>query len=423
MLKKVLQCFLAISVSGLLLSGCAESGTNNDTSSSVKTEQEDKTTGKGDVTLSIWAGKEDQEYINIVTQNFIKEHQNEANIKIEYSPVVEGDVRSALLGNVLKGPDIYTTTDGDIQSLVAGGAASPVVNSDEISSRNTKASIDSVTVYGTIYGYPVTADNGYFLYYNKKYLNDNDVKSLDKILRIAARNRKKFAMDWTSGWYIYSFFGQTGMRVTLGKDGTTNLCNWNNTKGDIKGTDVASALLRIGKNSGFENTKEWIQGMRRGKVIACVSGIWDESTIKNILGENYAATKLPTYTVAGKQIQMASFFGYKTLGVSPYSQHIEWAHKLADYISNEDNQKLRFEMRGQCPSNINASQTDEIIKSQAVSAVLKQSEYSELQRIGGNYWDPVAEFGTIMASGNTDGKPLQEILDDMVTKVKSSALK
>ena len=61
MLKKVLQCFLAISVSGLLLSGCAESGTNNDTSSSVKTEQEDKTTGKGDVTLSIWAGKEEQD--------------------------------------------------------------------------------------------------------------------------------------------------------------------------------------------------------------------------------------------------------------------------------------------------------------------------------------------------------------------------
>lgn len=425
MFKKVLQCFLAVSLSGLLLSGCAKSGTDKDTSSSAKAEQaeqEKKTTGKEDVTLSIWAGKEDQEYITTVTQNFIKEHQNEANITINYSPMVEGDVRSALLGNVLKGPDIYTTTDGDIQSLVAGGAASPVANSDEISSRNTKESIDSVTVYGTVYGYPVTADNGYFLYYNKKYLNDNDVKSLDKILRVAARNRKKFAMDWTSGWYMYSFFGQTGMRVTLGKDGTTNLCNWNNTKSGIKGTDVATALLRIGKNLGFENTKEWIQGMKQGRIIACVSGIWDESAIKNILGKDYGATKLPTYTVAGKQVHMASFFGYKTLGVNPYSEHIEWAHKLADYISNEDNQKLRFEMRGQCPSNINVSQSDEIVKSQAVNAILEQSEYSELQRIGGNYWEPVAEFGAMMASGNTGSKPLQEILDDMVTKIKASTL-
>lgn len=39
MFKKVLQCFLAVSLSGLLLSGCAKSGTDKDTSSSAKAEQ------------------------------------------------------------------------------------------------------------------------------------------------------------------------------------------------------------------------------------------------------------------------------------------------------------------------------------------------------------------------------------------------
>ena len=29
----------------------------------------------------------------------------------------------------------------------------------------------------------MTADNGYFLYYNKKYLSDSDVKTLDGILK------------------------------------------------------------------------------------------------------------------------------------------------------------------------------------------------------------------------------------------------
>lgn len=427
MAKKILHRFLTILMCSSLLSGCAGNVNNQDTSqvtsSSGETQQQEEKTGKEDVTLSIWAGEEDREYIATVTQNFIKEYESKAKITIKYYPVVEGDCRSRLLGNVLNGPDVYTTTDGDIRSIVAGGAAAPVANPDEISSRNTKASVDSITVYDTIYGYPITADNGYFLYYNKKYLNSRDVQSLDRILSVAARNRKKFAMDWTSGWYLYSFFGQTGLKVALGKDGMTNTCNWNSTTGDVKGIDVASAMLNIGKHKGFLNTTDWINGIQSGEVIACVSGIWDESKIKSLLGDDYAAAKLPKYTVAGKQVQMASFFGYKMLGVNPYSKYLEWAHKLADYMSNEDNQKLRFKIRGQSPSNINAAQSDEITQSQAVNAINEQSKYSELQRIGGNYWDPVSAFGATMASGSTGGKSLQEILDNMVSKIKASNIK
>ena len=69
---------------------------------------------------------------------------------------------------------------------------------------------------------------------------------------------------------------------------------------------------------------------------------------------------------------MSTYFGYKMLGVNPYSKNKEWAHKLAQYISNEDNQKLRFEMRGQGPSNIKAGKADEIKKSQAAQAILAQ---------------------------------------------------
>ena len=114
------------------------------------------------------------------------------------------------------------------------------------------------------------------------------------MLSIAAKNKKKFAMDWTSGWYLYSFYGQTGLKVGLNKDGITNYCDWNSKKNDIKGTDVAEALLKIGRNPGFLNTTEWLAGMRKGTVIACVSGGWDESASKKLMGENYGAAILPS---------------------------------------------------------------------------------------------------------------------------------
>lgn len=417
MRKKIISCLFSVMVLGLSLTGCSGKDSEK-TETSTKTE----TTKNKDVNLTLWAGQEDKDFLAVVTQNFIEENKDEANITIEWSPMVEGDCRTNLLGDVLNGPDVYTTTDGDIRSIVAGGAASPVTNPDEIKANNLEASVESITINDTIYGYPITADNGYFLYYNKKYFSDSDIKSLDKILNIAAKNKKKFAMDWSSGWYLYSFYGQTGLKVGLNDDGVTNFCDWNSKKNKITGVDVAKALLKIGKNPGFENTGDWIKKIQNGSVIACVSGVWDESAIKAAWGKNYGAAMLPTYTCAGKQIQMSCYFGYKMIGVNPYSENLEWAHKLANYIANEDNQKLRFEMRGQGPSNINAAESPEVKKAQAVQAVLAQSEYSELQRLGGNFWDPTATLGNTLASGSVAEKDLQSLLDKTVKQIKASTV-
>lgn len=114
---------------------------------------------------------------------------------------------------------------------------------------------------------------------------------------------------------------------------------------------------------------------------------------------------------------MASFSGCKLIGVNAYSQHPEWAARLAEWITNESNQRLRFELRGQGPSNINAANSPEVQDSPAIAALLAQSEFSQLQRVGGKFWDPVAAFAGSMAEGNPSGTPLQEQMDRMVEGV------
>lgn len=114
---------------------------------------------------------------------------------------------------------------------------------------------------------------------------------------------------------------------------------------------------------------------------------------------------------------MASFSGCKLIGVNAYSAHREWAAKLADWISNEENQRLRFEERGQGPSNIQAANSKEVQESEAIAALLAQSEFSQLQRVSGKFWDPVAAFADSMAKGNPSGASLQEQLDRMVESV------
>ena len=60
--------------------------------------------------------------------------------------------------------------------------------------------------------------------------------------------------------------------------------------------------------------------------------------------------------------------------------------------------------------------------SPAIAALLEQSEFSCLQRIGGNFWEPVTEFSANMLAGNPSGEGLQEQLDVMVEGITAPSM-
>lgn len=427
--KGILAMFLTF---GMLLSACGgnqvavtdgtESVPMEDSVQQNAEEQTGETLPSGKVELKVWGAEEDQALLAEMVESFKQEYAGQADFEITLEVQGESDSRDKLLGNLDNAADVFAFADDQLMSMVAAGVLEPIANADEIASRNVEGAVAAATVNEKLYAYPMTADNGYFLYYNKAYFSDEDVKTLDGILAVAAANGKKFSMEMTSGWYLYSFFGQTGLTVGLNDDGISNYCTWNATDGNIKGVDVAQALLDISTNPGFANNldDDFVAGVKDGSIIAGVSGVWNSTTIEEVWGENYGATKLPTYTCAGQQIQMSSFTGYKMIGANAYSKYPEWASKLADWITNEQNQTLRFKERGQGPSNINAAENPEVAKSLAIQAVLQQAEYGSLQRIGGNYWTPVCDFGTEIANGNPSGKDLQVLLDNMVEEVTAS---
>ena len=181
-------------------------------------------------------------------------------------------------------------------------------------------------------------------------------------------------------------------------------------------------MLKIAKNSGFKNGNDAVleAGANDGSVIAGVSGVWQSEKLKAAWGDNYAAVKLPTYSCAGKDIQMGSFVGYKMIGVNSGSKQVEWATKLAEWITGQENQELRFKMRGQGPANIKASESEEIKNAPAIRALLEQSEFGTLQRIGGRYWEPMVKFGSNMATNNLGHKSLQKVMDELVAEITAT---
>ncbi len=378
----------------------------------------------GKVELTIWAGDSYDDCLFEMVESFKQEYAGQADFEINVMESSDADTRNAVLNDIYNAGDIFSMPDDQLYSLIAGGGLSPVENQEAIKNANLAEAVEAASYNGTLYAYPYSADNGYFLYYNKDYLTADDVKTMDGLLAAAEAVGKKVSMEFNSGWYLYSFFGNTGLEFGINDDSITNHCNWNSTEGSIKGVDIAEALLNITASPAFvpQPDGDFVTGVQSGDFIAGVSGVWNAAAIKEAWGDAYGAVKLPTYTCAGQQIQMASFTGYKMYGVNAYSEHLGWAHKLAEWITNEQNQTLRFNARSTGPSNINAAASEDVAKDPAIAAIIDQSRYGVLQRVGNSYWNACTSFADIIAAGNTDNLELQDLMDTLVSGITASAV-
>ncbi len=376
-----------------------------------------------EINLSVWCAPADIPMVTQMAEQFKEQHKNEAILNITISEEDEPNCRKTVLANPQAAADVFTFPADQFGGLYKGGALLEITeNADAVIADNgglTAGAVKSATVGGKLFAYPSTASNGYFLYYNSKYFTEEDVKSFDRILEVAESNGKIVCMDLSSGWYIYSFFKGAGLDVGINDEGTANYCNWNSTDGKYKGIDIAEAMLKIATHKGFRSLgdNDFVEGAKNGTVIAGVSGTWKSTDISEAFGDGYAAAKLPEYTINGDSVQMSSFVGYKLLGVNAYSEHPDWAMKLAEWLTNEQNQLERFRQRGEGPSNIKAAASDEIQSSPAMAAFAAQSVYGEQQNVLDSFWNPSYVFGTIIAAGNPDNLDIQTLLDTMTEQI------
>lgn len=433
MKKKVLATLLSATMVAGMLAGCGSNEAAPETTETTETTEEtteeaaDVDVAQADasavdaliaattdtVSLTVWASEEDQDLTNELLDNFKNEY-SDVTFDIQLGSESESTAKDTVLTDIEAAADVYAFADDQINDLVAAGALQPVsaTYTYDVANENVAGSVEAASVDGTLYAYPMTADNGYFMFYNSEYFTEDDVQSLDAMIEVAKANDKKIAMDVSNGWYIYAFFKGAGLDAGLNEDGSTNYCEWDGEGG----ADVCQSILDLFATGAFVDMgdEDMATAIAEGTVIAGVNGTWRAETAQDAWGENYAAAKLPTFTLNGEQAQMSSYSGYKLLGVNPHSSNVGWAMLLAEYLTNEASQVARYEARGLGPANVTAASSDAVQSDPAIAALAAQAEFATPQRIGGNFWSPAETLGSILAGGNADGTDLQELLTTAV---------
>lgn len=423
MRKKLVSMLLAGAMTTVLLAGCGNSSGEPAADDGAASGE------KQTVALRMWGAEEDQALLQTLIDSFVEEYSDAADITVELGVESESTAKDTVLTDPTAAADVYAFASDQLPDLVNAGALQSVDDMDEalqaytdksvadIESANSADSVEAATFNDTLYAFPMTADNGYFLYYDSSVLSEEDIASWDTLLAKANEAGKKVAMTLASGWYNASFFYSAGFTTSLNDDGSTSV-DWNG-EADYTGVEVTQAMLNIASNPAFMAVADGdiANQIASGQLCAAVSGTWDAEAAQQAFGDGYAATKLPTFTIAGDQLQQASVSGYKLVGVNAHSENAGWAALLADWVTNESAQQQRFDERQIGPSNVAVLESDAVQSNIALAALAAQNEFGVVQFAGQNYWDPAATFGQMIAQGELsadDTAGIQAALDTLV---------
>ena len=419
----------------LLLVSCAAAlvscGGGDATSSSVFSRRSIESwsnpyagTATESVNLTIWSGEtqESVDYIKMVASDF-KKANPKSNYNFTIKPVSESSVSGDWEQNPNTAADLAIAADDQIPSMVSSkrlvsleqlSAVKIPGLKDNVVARTLPEAIDAVTQpdpedpeVEKVYGIPVSASNGFVLYYNSKYVHADEVGSFESLL--AGINRASteagrnlvFGYPYNSGWYLDGWFHGAGFSVTGEAGKTYCVCDWNTTlSSGVTGLDVASSMVRLahGQYKSHWNADAETKLMTRinddsnNQVVATISGTWNYNKLVKAWGEeNTKATVLPTYHLAAKNadVRMCSVKGFKIAVINKAKANAPAAARFAEFLANYESQVLRYDFLNEAPANLDART---LIEKEELNPVVKaindQWETSFVEKVNPTYWNP-----------------------------------
>ncbi len=409
-MNRLLSFILSLSVIALCFTSCSQN---------INDEISDNDL-KGTYSITMWVSEIDGVSTQIKEQIDAFEEANPGiiiNARIE--GVNEGDAASKVLADVASAPDMYFFAQDQLSRLIQAAALSaPGKGAQEkIRKNNDEISVASATVSGTIYAYPLTSDNGYFLYYDKNIISEEDADDMTKIIKACEASGKKFRFALENAWYTASFFFGAGCTSNWHSDASGNFNGVTDDFNSDKGLIAMRGMMELTKSSCYDSDADVFTDAG-----AVVSGIWNSNAAAEFFGKDLGIADLPSYTVDGISYHLGSFSGNKLLGVKPQSNARQAAvlSKLALYLTGEECQEERFERFQWGPSNLSAQESDSVRSNKALSALAEQNKYAIPQgQIHGSWWDIAKVLGADSknASSTDDLKKALENYEKAIAKI------
>ncbi len=412
MKKKVLATLLAAALAVTSLVGCGKkpaTGSNNNPSQGGTSGGNTAASLAGTYDITVWVPELAVDLTKKQIDDFNSKNDQGIKFNATIEAVSESEAATSMLQDVTAGADIFFFAQDQAARLIQSGGLAKlgVAAAESVASANSAGVVAATKAGDEMYAYPLTEDNGYFMYYDKSVIPEEDVDSFEKLLADCEAAGKTFTMEaHTGAWYIASWFFGTGCDSAWKTDDEGKFVDLTDNFNSDKGLIAAKGLYKFVSSPAYnsESTVAAFQNAVPAAVV--VSGTWDYETAVTILGENLGVADLPSFEVDGNYYHMGSYSGSKLLGVKPQTDAARQAalHQLAQYLVSEEGQLERFNALSWGPANTNAKNNDAVQSNPALVALGQQNNYARPQgQIHGSWWDIAKKIGTyVMESDGSD---------------------
>jgi len=443
-MKKILAILLAGMITATALAGC---GGGNGGSSSTDSKS-DASSGSGstdasaekvvdantvdpelfgdedNISLKVWAPSQALELVKKQVEDFKAAYPTKTFTNIEVSAMAEAESGTQVLNDASAAADVFGFASDHLNKLVDAKVLSEVAFVNTVSEMNAPETVEAGKIKGTLYAYPETNDNGYYLVYDKTVVSEDKAGKLEDILAACKDAGKKFIFDCGNGYYACTYAFTAGVKIDgLEEDGVTQKFVQYDENEAVKTLQAFSRLMHEYKGTFTSlDVAQIASGFSTGTLGAGVDGSWNTNADQKALGDNFGAAKLPTINVDGTDKQLVSLFGYKYIGVNAASKFPASAQILAYYLHGEKCQEQRAEELGWGPSNKNVQGKPVITDNPIQQAIKQQSENACVQvNIAPTFWNPLGNLGNKLIADETDPEDAEyfsKLLKDTIANVR-----
>ena len=420
-MKKIIALLLALTMAMALVAcggnNAGNNAGNNDGGKNDGGNQQQSADLAGTYDITMWVSELNG--VAELTQQQIDAFEA-ANPGIVINATIEGvteaDAGSKVVADVASAPDIYCFAQDQLARLVQAAAlAAPGKGAAEtIKSANDAGSVAAGSVAGTLYAYPMTSDNGYYMYYDTSIISEEDAESLEKIIAACEANNVKFRYALENAWYTASFFFATGCHSNWTMNEAGEFTAVDDDFNSEAGLAAMKGMQKLAQSPAYDSNADIFTDA--GVVI---TGIWNANAAAEHFGANLGATDLPSFEVDGQSYHLGSYTGNKLMGVKPQNDAKKAAvlSLLAQFLTNEECQMQRYEQFQWGPSNKNAQASDAVQANTSLAALAKQGEFGQPQgQIHGSWWDIAKVLGAD-AKAATGEADLKAALENYATTI------
>ena len=428
-MKKILALVMVLVLCLGLFAACGDNnqgnqgnqGGNENVSGNENAGNQEATLA-GTYDIKVWVAEAAVELTKSQIAKFNETNTDGIIINATVEPVGEGEAATSMTTDIEAGADLYTFAQDQAARLINAGALSKLgKGAAEIVTSENAAGVVSAAMSGDeLWAYPLTADNGYFMYYDKSVVSEDHIDSLEAVIADCEAAGKMFSYELEgSAWYTASFFFATGCHSDWTTDADGAFTAVDDDFNSANGLIAVKGMKKLLDSTCYNNSSAAAGFEAAVPSAVVISGTWDYVTAEGILGENLGVADLPSFEVDGTSYHLGSFNGCKLLGVKPQVDAKKGAaiHKLAQYLISEEAQLERFNTLAWGPANLNAQKNEAVLANPGLAALLAQAPYSIPQgQIHGSWWD-IAKVIATNVKAAADDAGLQAALDTYTTSM------